>query len=367
MGTNPILELYEQGQSVWLDQISRALLESGDLARMVEGGEVAGVTSNPTIFDKAISGSSDYDEAIVAFLRDNPQAHAEDLYEELVVRDIRDATDVLRPVYDRTDGVDGYVSLEVSPRLAHDTEATVDEARRLFSLVGRPNLLIKVPATAEGLPAITTLIGEGVNVNVTLMFSQQDYLDVAEAYLAGLERLVESGGHPGKVASVASFFVSRIDTAVDALLPADSPLRGRIAVANTQVAYELFRRTFAADRFARLKEKGARVQRFLCASTSTKNPDYSDVLYVEELIGADTINTLPLDTMAAFRDHGRVRPSMTEGLEDAKAELVALAELGADLDEVCADLQTEGVQKFSNSFDSLLQTLAAKREAMAGS
>ncbi|MHC4481688.1 MAG: transaldolase, partial [Planctomycetota bacterium] len=221
MSASPIHDLYEQGQSVWLDQISRALLDSGELAAMIETGEVSGVTSNPTIFDNAISGSSDYDDAIAAILAEDPEADAQALYEGLVVRDIRDAADLLRPVYERTGGVDGFVSLEASPRLAYDTEATIEEARRLFSTVGRPNLFIKVPGTPEGLPAIAVLIGEGINVNVTLMFSQRHYLDVADAYLSGLQRLAEAGGNLGKVASVASFFVSRIDTAVDRLLPTD--------------------------------------------------------------------------------------------------------------------------------------------------
>ncbi len=362
MGGNPIHELHELGQSVWLDQISRELLSDGTLARAVEAGEVPGLTSNPTIFEKAISGSADYDEAVRDLLGDHPDVEAERLYEGLAVRDIQDAADLLRPIWERTEGVDGYVSLEVSPRLAYETATTVAEAKRLRGLVDRPNLLIKVPGTDAGLPAVTSLIGDGVNVNVTLLFSQQDYVQVAGAYLSGLEKLASAGGDLSPVASVASFFVSRIDVAVDGMLPADSPLRGRIAVANTKLAYDLFRETFASDRFRQLRDRGARVQRFLCASTSTKDPDYRDVLYVEELIGPDTINTLPLETIDAFRDHGRAAQTITEDLDAARADLAALEEAGIDLNEVCRELQTVGVDKFAKSYDSLLAALAAKSD-----
>jgi transaldolase len=365
MDKNPLHRLYEFGQSVWLDQISRELLDSGALAKMVSDCEVSGVTSNPTIFDKAISGSADYDDFIREHLRQNAASDVDGLYEAVVVRDIRDAADVLRSVYDATDGADGYVSLEVSPHLARDTDGTIDEARRLRALVDRPNLLIKVPATAEGLPAISALLGEGINVNVTLMFSQQDYLNVADAYMSGLERLADSGGDVREVASVASFFVSRIDVAVDAMLPEASPLLGKAAIANTRLAYELFQAAFASERFERLAEKGARVQRFLCASTSTKDPEYRDVLYIEELIGPNTVNTMPLATIDAFRDHGHARVTITENVDEARAQTGFLAEEGIDIDEVCVQLQEEGVQKFADSFDSLMTTLAAKKEELA--
>ncbi len=367
MAENPLIQLHNHGQSVWLDQISRALLDSGDLQRMVEAREVTGVTSNPTIFNNAISGSADYDGALRETAAREPDADVEAVYEWLVVRDIRDAADVLRPVYDRSDGLDGYVSLEVSPRLAHDTEATVTEARRLFAEVDRPNLMVKVPATAEGLPAVTQLLGDGINVNVTLMFSQQDYTDVAEAYLSGLEAAAHAGRGLKRIASVASFFVSRIDSKVDALLPPGSPLRGRTAVANTKVAYQLFQKAFASERYVDLRAKEGRRQRFLCASTSTKDPEYRDVLYVEELIGPCTVSTMPPATLAAFRDHGRVRPTMTEDVQRARADLAGLAAAGVDLEQVCRQLQREGVESFSDSFESLLATLEARRTELAAS
>jgi transaldolase len=365
MGASRVLDLFRYGQSVWLDQLGRGLLESGGLARAVAEGEVVGVTSNPTIFDKAIEGGADYDSEIAALLRQAPDMGTQALYEALVVKDIQDAADLLKPVFQRTDRLDGYVSLEVSPKLAYETQATIEEARRLFALVNRPNAFIKVPSTDEGLPAITALIGEGINVNVTLMFSQQDYISVANAYLSGLEQLAEAGGDLNKVASVASFFVSRIDVAVDKLLPEDSPLHGKAAVANTKAAYALLQETFGSARFRKLKRKGARVQRFLCASTSTKDPAYSDVLYVEELIGPDTVNTMPLETLEGFRDHGRARPSITEDLRGAKRTLKALAKAGVDLNEVCRQLKVEGVQKFSDSLDSLLKSLETKRAKLA--
>ncbi len=364
MAENPIHELYELGQSVWLDQISRALLDSGELAALVKNGEVTGVTSNPTIFDRAVSGSADYDRFLGQFLSERPNADAEDIYEALAVRDIREAADLLRLIYESGDGRDGYVSLEVDPHLAYRTDETVTEARRLWARVDRPNLLIKVPATDEGLPAISALLAGGVNVNVTLMFSRRHYLDVADAYLSGIEKLVESGGDPSEVASVASFFVSRIDVKVDDMLPAEHRLRGRIAVANTKLAYRLFEETFGSERFAALEERGARRQRFLCASTSTKDPDYSDVLYVEELIGPHTVNTMPLKTLDAFRDHGHPRESITAGIEQAEADLEALEDAGVDLAAVCEDLQVEGVEKFADSYDALLETLGDKRTAL---
>lgn len=364
MGKSRVCEIYKYGQSVWYDNISRGLLASGELARLVEAGEVTGVTSNPSIFQKAIAGSADYDEAIAALLAGNPEMEPEALYERLAVEDVRAACDLLRPVYERTGGVDGYVSLEVSPALAHDTEGTVAEAHRLFAEVDRPNLMIKVPATAAGLPAVTRLIAEGVNVNVTLMFSVQDYLDVSDAYLAGLEARAEAGKPLDEVASVASFFVSRIDTAVDAMLPEDSPLRGKTAIANTKVAYSRFREVFSGERFAALKRRGARVQRFLCASTSTKNPAYPDLLYAEALIGPDTIDTMPPATLTAFRDHGVARETITEGLDEARAHLAALAEAGIDVDEVCRRLKDAGVRAFAEAYEALLSALAQKREAI---
>jgi len=365
MAANRVRRLYRLGQSVWLDQLSRELLQTGRLAKMIADKEISGVTSNPTIFDKAIEGSTYYDEQISGLLGRNPKMGAEALYEALVIKDIQDAADLLRPVYERTDRVDGYVSLEVSPKLAYDTEGTIEDVRRLFWLVGRPNVFIKIPGTDEGLPAITAMLGEGVNVNVTLMFSQRDYTNVARAYLAGIEKCYRAGGDLSRLASVASYFVSRIDVAVDKLLPEGSPLRGRIAIANTKVAYAMFQKAFSSARFLRLKAKGARVQRFLCASTSTKNPAYSDVLYAEGLIGPDTIDTMPPETLEAFRDHGKARESITEDLAGARKDLKALARAGIDLDEVCRRLKVEGVEKFSESFDALLATLKQKRKRLA--
>ncbi|MFB0506078.1 MAG: transaldolase, partial [Thermodesulfobacteriota bacterium] len=305
MKDNPLVELQKLGQSIWYDNIRRGLLTSGELKGMIDAGEIVGVTSNPAIFEKAIAGSTDYDEAMTVRLREDPHASPESLYERLVIEDIQTTADLLAPVYERTDGVDGYVCVEVSPRLAHDTNGTIAEARRFFAAINRPNVMVKVPATSEGLPAIAALIGEGINVNVTLMFSLQDFLDVSEAYLSGLEKLANSGGDLSRVASVASFFVSRVDVAVDKLLPDDSPLRGKIAIANAKAAYLRFRETYEDQRFFAPKKNGARVQRLLWASTGVKNPHYRDVMYVEELIGPDTVNTVPPATLDAFRDHGR--------------------------------------------------------------
>jgi len=263
MKSNPLIELQKLGQSIWYDNIRRGLLTSGELKRMIDAGEIVGVTSNPAIFEKAIAGSTDYDEAMTAALREDPHADSKGLYERLVMEDIQTTADLLAPVYERTDGADGYVCVEVSPRLAHDTEATIADARRLFAAINRSNVMIKVPATPEGFSAITALIGEGINVNVTLMFSIQDYLDVSEAYFAGLEKLADSGGDLSRVASVASFFVSRVDAAVDKLLPDDSPLRGKIAIANAKAAHIRFKETYEGQRFAALKKHGARVQRLL--------------------------------------------------------------------------------------------------------
>mgnify|MGYP005832275485 CR=1 FL=1 len=361
MRENPLREIHRYGQSVWLDVLRRALLTSGELKRLIEAGEVTGVTSNPTIFEKAIAGSTDYDQAVAALLRENPRLEEGAIYEALAVEDIRAAADLLRPVYEETAGEDGFACLEVSPHLAHDTQGTVAEARRLFAAVGRPNVMIKVPGTAAGLPAISTLIAEGINVNVTLMFSLRDYENVSEAYLQGLERLAGSGGDPRRAASVASFFLSRIDSAADRLLPEGSPLRGKTAIANAKAAYARFEEVYATRRFAALKEHGARLQRLLWASTGTKDPRYRDVMYVEALIGPGTVNTMPLGTLDACRDHCRPRLSVTEGLPEAFRQLAAIEDAGVDLIAVTSRLQEEGVALFARSFDSLLETLAAKR------
>ena len=365
---NPLKELAEQGQSIWLDYIRRSLIRSGELKRLVEEDGIRGVTSNPTIFEKAIAGSTDYDEALRSMLAADRQIEVGKLYEPLAIEDIQMAADVLRPVYDATHGDDGYVSLEVSPHLAHDTEKTVSEAKRLRAAVNRPNLMIKVPATPAGIPAIERLIGDGVNVNITLMFSMSHYEAVARAYVKGLERCAD----PSKVASVASFFVSRVDTVVDKALeavgtPEAKALLGKIAIANSKVVYRRFLEIFHGEGFVSLRQRGARVQRPLWASTGTKNPAYSDVLYVENLIGAETVNTLPPDTINAFREHGTVPgPTVKEGFDEADAALARLASLGIDLNAITEKLQEDGVAAFSVSFDQLMAALDKKRETMAG-
>ncbi len=362
--SNPLCALRDLGQSVWLDDIRRDLLTGGGLQRLVESDCLAGVTSNPSIFEKAITGSDLYDAQIEAELTRDPGLTTAALYEALVVEDIRGAADVLRPVWEATGGVDGYVSLEVSPHLARDAAATVAEARRLWRRVDRPNLMIKVPATAEGIPAIETLIAEGINVNVTLIFSIAHLEAAAGAYRRGIERCATPGG----VASVASLFVSRLDTAVDRELEAlgtaeAAALRGRAAVANARVAWARSRELFG-DPFDPMRSRGARAQRPLWASTSTKNPAYSDVKYVEELVAPDTVNTLPRATLEAFRDHGRAATAITpESIEAARRDLEALAGLGIDLDRVTTALQEAGVEAFEAAFDRLLAALDARRTA----
>ncbi|MFQ5682914.1 MAG: bifunctional transaldolase/phosoglucose isomerase [Candidatus Binatia bacterium] len=363
---NPLKELWHNGQSIWLDYIRRSLITSGELRQLVEVDGCRGVTSNPTIFDKAIAGSTDYDAALKALLANDPQAQALPLYEALAVEDIRMAADVLRSVYEESAGADGFVSFEVSPHLAHDTQGTIAEAKRLNEWVNRPNVMIKVPATPEGIPAIEALIGDGINVNITLMFSLGHYEAVAGAYLRGLEHCPE----PSRVASVASFFVSRVDTVVDRALQGIGSsealaLQGKIAIANSKVVYRRFREIFHGDLFLPLERRGAHVQRPLWASTGTKNPAYSDVLYVEGLIGPDTVNTLPPATLNAFREHGRVAGSTVEaGLQEADAALSRLGGLGVNLDAIAQKLQEDGVVAFSDSFDKLLDSLEEKRKSV---
>jgi transaldolase/glucose-6-phosphate isomerase len=365
---NPLKELGVQGQSIWLDYIRRNLILSGELKRMVDEDGIRGVTSNPTIFEKAIAGSSDYDEALRAILADNGDAEVEKLYEPLAIEDIQMAANVLRRVYDSSNGDDGYVSLEVSPHLAHDTQGTIDAAKRLRAAVNRPNLMIKVPATPAGIPAIEQLIADGLCINVTLMFSMAHYEAVARAYVKGLERCAE----PQKVASVASFFVSRVDTAVDKALESlgterAQALLGKIAVANSKMVYERFRQIFHGEGFAPLRQRGARVQRPLWASTGTKNPKYSDVLYVENLIGRETVNTLPPETLNAYRDHGKIiEDAVADRLDDATAALGQLKALGIDLDAITEKLQVDGVAAFAASFDQLMGALEKKRKSMSG-
>jgi transaldolase/glucose-6-phosphate isomerase len=365
---NPLRELMNQAQSIWLDFISRQLICSGELKRLVEEDGLRGVTSNPTIFEKAIGGSADYDDTLGEMLASDSQTPIGQLYERVAIEDIQSAADVLRPVYDETSAADGYVSLEVSPHLARDTQGTIAEAKRLNASVNRPNVMIKVPATPEGIPAIEELIASGVNVNITLMFSMAHYEAVAQAYIKGLERCAD----PAKIASVASFFVSRVDTMVDRELerlgtPEAKSLLGKIAIANSKIVYQRFREIFHGEGFVALRQRGARVQRPLWASTGTKNPNYSDVLYVENLIGSETVNTLPVETLNAFKDHGQVHgETVRQGLDEAAAALERLNGLGIDLNAIAEKLQEDGVAAFAKSFDSLMSTLEKKRSSMAG-
>jgi len=374
---NPLIQLQDFGQSIWYDNIERRLLVNGELARMIAVEGVLGLTSNPSIFEKAISGSDDYDAEISALAAKG--ATAEHIYEALTIADIQMAADLLRPVYDSSGGYNGYASLEVSPHLAHDSEGTIADGRRLFAAVNRPNLMIKVPGTAEGVPAIEELIAGGINVNVTLLFSRSAYEEAAQAYIRGLERLAATGGDLSRVASVASFFVSRIDSNADrrievAIDESDDPARkerlsrlpGKIAIANSKLAYRRFEELFATPRFQALQAKGATVQRMLWASTSTKNPAYPPTMYVDELVGPETVNTVPHKTLKAFGKMGVVRgATVQEGLAEAEQSCAELAALGISLDEITAELLAQGVAAFSASYDHLLQVIEQKRAALA--
>ena len=353
------------GQAIWLDFIRRSFLDSGELGDLVAKG-LRGVTSNPSIFQKAITASTDYDAAVERLVGEGRSVN--DIYEALAIQDIRRACDIMQPVYVSSDGLDGYVSLEVNPKLAYDTEGTVMEARRLSSLVDRPNVMIKVPATPEGIPAIETLTGEGININVTLIFSLQQYEDSAMAYIRGLEKLADANVDFSRVASVASFFVSRVDGKVDPKLVelGNSELQGKIAIANAKMAYHRFGELFSGPRWEKLAGQGARVQRPLWGSTSTKNPDYPDTLYVDELIGPHTVNTLPPETLDAFLDHGCAARTVDADVEEAKQHLAQLAEIGIDLGEVTTELMGEGVDAFADSFDELMSGIAEKVTAIAG-
>ena len=355
------------GQSIWIDYLSRDLLRSGKLERMMRDDAVVGVTSNPTIFQKAIAGSREYDDQLRRTLEetDDPK----EIFIRLAAQDVADACDLLRGVHERTDAVhrDGFVSIEVDPGFAYDVEATTAEAERLHTLIDRPNLLVKIPATKPGLPAIEDTIAAGRSVNVTLIFSLQRYSEVAEAYLRGLERLVADGGDPRRVASVASFFVSRVDTETDRRLDeigGHDELKGKLAIANAKLAYQRYKALFSGERWAFLASKGATSQRCLWASTSTKNPAYSDVMYVEELIGPETVNTLPEETIQAFQDHGNPRSSLEEGVEAARELFDRIAEAGVDYDDVTETLERKGVQAFADSFADLLEGIRASSNEM---
>lgn len=373
--TNPLLQLKELGQSVWYDNIDRSQLASGQFQRLLDEDGVSGVTANPTIFEKSVSSGHAYDEQMNELIKAGKSTN--EIYEALVIRDIQTVADKLRPIYDRTEGQDGYVSLEVSPDLAHDTEGTLSEVRRFWQIVNRPNLLIKIPATPEGIPAVRQALTEGINVNITLIFSLNDYKKVADAYIGALESRAASGQDISHMGSVASFFVSRVDTLVDKLLEdkikASSDgteqqklkaLEGKAAIANARIVYQEFKSIFGSARFQALKQQGANVQRPLWASTSTKNPAYRDVLYAEELIGPYTVDTMPLETIENFRDHGKVRLSIEDNIAQAHAELDALEQIGIHYDQVTQQLQDEGVQKFADSFHKLFEGIDSKKKAI---
>jgi transaldolase len=362
---SPLQRLSDQGQSVWIDYLSRDLLRRGELARMMREDAVVGVTSNPTIFEKAIAGAA-YDEQLRELVAH--EADPKELFLALATHDVGEACDLLRPVWDERSGGDGYVSIEVDPTLAHDAAATVAEALRLHALIDRPNLLVKIPATSAGLVAIEEMIARGRSINVTLIFSLTRYAEVAERYLRGLERLVDAGGDPRRVASVASFFVSRVDVEADRRLDelvGGDDLRGRLGIANAKLAYQRYRRLFSGERWDELAARGASPQRCLWASTSTKDPARRDVRYVEELIGPETISTMPEQTLRAFQHHGRVAPTLEQGLDEAERLLERPAAVGADYDAVTTTLEREGIEKFVASFNSVLKGIAEKQNELA--
>jgi transaldolase len=361
MAKSRLHQLSELGQSVWIDYLSRQLLQSGKLARMIDEDALSGVTSNPTIFQKAIAEGDAYDDQLREVLaeEDDPK----EVFLRLAVQDVQNACDLFRPIWDGGAGQDGYVSIEVDPNLAYDTDGTIREAQRLHELVDKPNCFVKIPGTKDGLPAIEEMIARGRSINVTLIFSLQRYVEVVEAYLRGLERLVENDGDPTTVASVASFFVSRVDTEADRRLDeVGAPeLKGKLAIANAKLAYQRYKELFAGPRWDELHAQGARAQRCLWASTSTKNPAYRDVLYVEELIGPETVNTMPEETIEAFQDHGEVALTLERDVEGAHRVFEQVAEAGVDYDDVVVTLEQEGVQKFADSFRELLDGVKAKR------
>jgi len=373
--TNPLLLLKEQGQSVWYDNIDRAQLISGQFQRMLNEDGIVGVTANPTIFQKSISAGHAYDEQISQLIAAGK--NTSDIYEALVIRDIQSVADLLHPIYDHSNGKDGFVSLEVSPDLAHDTQATIAEAERFWHLVQRPNLMIKIPATAEGIPAIYETLRKGINVNITLIFSLDSYRAVTDAYLRALEERNSAGEDISSIASVASFFISRVDTLVDQLLAEKinatsdpvqqqqlTSLQGKAAIANARLVYQDFKQIFGTPRFESLKHAGAQVQRPLWASTSTKNAAYRDVLYAEELIGPETVDTMPLETINNFRDHGQVRYSIEDDIAGAKTALEELEKIGILYQQTTQQLQDEGVQKFVDSFHELFKGIASKQQAI---
>ncbi|HVB25941.1 MAG TPA: transaldolase [Ktedonobacteraceae bacterium] len=373
--SNPLQQLQSLRQSVWYDNIDRSQLASGRFKRMLDEDAITGVTANPTIFEKSISSGHAYDEQMNQLISDGKSTN--EIYEALIIQDIRTVADILRPIYDRTNGLDGYVSLEVSPELAHDTDGTIKEVRRFYKLVDRPNLMIKIPGTPEGIPAVRQALVDGINVNITLIFSLDTYREVTEAYISALEERNGAGKDISTIGSVASFFVSRVDTLVDKLLEdkakatSDSAeqqklksLEGKAAIANARIVYQEFKKIFYSPRFESLKHSGAHVQRPLWASTSTKNPAYRDVLYAEELIGPDTVDTMPLETVEKFSEHGQARMSIEDNISQAHAVLDALEQVGIHYDQVTQQLQDEGVQKFADSFHQLFKGIDDKKKAI---
>jgi len=377
MSVNPLTQLAPLGQSVWLDLIRRNMLTpGGEMQKLIEKDGVRGVTSNPAIFEKAINGSADYDDEIRSLGRKGQDAVA--IYEALAIEDVGRAADFFRPLYDSTKGADGFVSLEVSPKLAHDTEGTAAEARRLWKAVNRPNIMIKIPGTKAGLPAIQKCLSEGININVTLLFAVERYEAVLEAYVAALEQRVKAGQPVDRIASVASFFLSRIDTLLDPQIEKAAQaggakgdvargLPGKVAVANAKIAYQKYEAVTGGARWKALAAKGARPQRLLWASTSTKNPKYSDTMYVEPLIGPDTVNTMPMETVDAYRDHGKPASRIRDGVADAARSIAQLKEIGIDLAVATQQLEDEGVKKFIDPFEKLLASIEAKRKAVLAS
>jgi transaldolase/transaldolase/glucose-6-phosphate isomerase len=363
MANNPLLKLKDHGQSVWLDLLSRQLIRSGELSKLIRDDGLSGVTSNPAIFEKAIGGSDAYDADIRKLLEERKSTS--ELYERIAVNDIQEAADLLRPVHDRTAGQDGYVSLEVSPLLAHDTNQTIEEARRLWTAVQRPNVMIKIPATREGLPAITQTIAEGININVTLLFGLPRYHAVTDAYLRGLEQRGERGDDLRNLKSVASFFLSRIDVLIDRMLENKAPgLNGEVAIASARIAYQMWKEIFSDERFRKLERQGARKQWLLWGSTSTKTEGYSDVKYVEALIGPETINTMPMETLEAYRDHGQPAPRLEQEVKRAREVMAQLKDAGIEIDEVTQKLEDEGIEKFAKPFKKLLAGLEEKSRAL---
>ncbi len=359
---NPLNEIRKHGQSIWLDLLDREIMDSGKLKSLIDDDDLRGLTSNPSIFEKAISGSSDYDDDIARLAKKEDEDAT--IFFDLAIDDIQRAADIFKPVYDKTDGKDGFVSLEVSPHLARDTEGTIKQARNLWKRVDRKNVMIKIPGTKEGLPAIRKCLGEGININITLLFGLPRYRKITEAFMGGLEDRLKADKPIKNVASVASFFLSRIDVMVDPMLEKKDAekIRGEIAIASAKKAYQIYLDMISSDRFKKLEAKGARPQRVLWASTSTKDPSYSDVKYVETLIGKDTINTLPMETIDAFRDHGKAEDTLTTGIDRANQILDMLKEVGIDIDKITQKLEDEGIEKFNMAYDKLLESIDDQKQ-----